>query len=46
MYHEEDEAFYITIGRSRSNKLIFLDIGARSLLTPATLAEHCCGRIG
>lgn len=34
VYHEEDEAFYITIARSRSNKLIFLDIGARSLLFP------------
>ena len=34
MYHEEDEAFYISIARSRSNKVIFLDIGARSLLLP------------
>lgn len=28
MYHEEDEAFYVSLSCSRSNKLIFLDISA------------------
>lgn len=28
VYHEEDEAFYVSLSRSRSNKLIFLDISA------------------
>ena len=33
VYHEEDEAFYMTLSRSRSNKLLLLDIGARLRLT-------------
>lgn len=32
VYHEEDEAFYMSLSRSRSNKLIFIDISA--LLLP------------
>ena len=28
VYHEEDESFYMSLSRSRSNKLIFIDISA------------------
>ena len=44
VYHEEDDAFYIALSRSRSHKLIFLDISAALLprgmhaaLNPETL---------
>ena len=40
VYHEEDDAFYIALSRSRSNKLIFLDISSL-LLCPG---DTCCLR--
>ena len=39
VYHEEDEAFYMTLMRSRSSKLIFIDISALPLP-----AEHRPGK--
>ena len=39
VYHEEDDAFYIALSRSRSNKLIFLDISA--LLLPGGAHAAC-----